>query len=192
MEVTCHECAATFRRKPSEVRRHRRHFCSSECYHAFRQVDAEETRLRRKEYQRQRYLANRERILERERERREAGGEKYRQRKNQDMRRLRLANPERYRQTHRRNRIKRKYGITLEEYEAILARGCAICGSTKGRVVGKRGEAPPPEPRLCLDHDHTNGKVRDALCHSCNTGLGSFADDPHRLRAAAEYLERHR
>jgi len=81
----------------------------------------------------------------------------------------------------RERHIKQRFGLSLAEYKAILARGCAICG------------AKPAEARgLALDHDHATGVVRDALCRGCNTGLGSFADDPDRLRLAAEYLDLHR
>lgn len=142
-----------------------------------------------REYQRERYLANREEILKREHER--TGTPEYRQRKRDAANRWRAQNLERSRENSRRWRIQKKYGLTLEEYEEILARGCAICGTHEGRIVGRRADKPAPEQRICIDHDHTTGKVRDALCHSCNTGLGSFGDDPARLRAAAKYLETH-
>jgi hypothetical protein len=87
--------------------------------------------------------------------------------------------PQKHKDYVRRSVVKRTYGLTLEEYKAILARGCAICGRNPGGRF------------MHLDHDHANGKVRDALCTGCNTGLGQFCDDPARLRAAADYLEKH-
>jgi hypothetical protein len=89
-------------------------------------------------------------------------------------------NPEKHVEYSRRATIKREYGLTLEEYDVIIARGCAICGAKK---TGRQS--------MALDHCHTTGKVRDALCSFCNRGLGCFKDDPVRLRAAVEYLEKH-
>jgi len=80
----------------------------------------------------------------------------------------------------RRRRLKRKYGISLEEYERLLARqggACAICRRTSDRM-------------LCVDHCHKTGRVRGLLCHKCNAGLGCYDDDPSFLRMAAAYLER--
>lgn len=45
---------------------------------------------------------------------------------------------------------------------------------------------------LVFDHWHAgpkDGEFRGWLCSNCNSGLGFFADNPDRLRAAAEYLE---
>lgn len=103
--------------------------------------------------------------------------------KEQNRERIRTQARDRYRNDPNgarmawRRVVKRQYGLELEEYEAILARGCAICG--------KDG------PRMAMDHNHANGQVRDALCASCNNGLGRFKDDPTLLRAAAAYLEKH-
>lgn len=55
-------------------------------------------------------------------------------------------------------------------------------GGSKCNICGKKG-------RLVADHCHKRKRHRGRLCHGCNTGLGLFADDPHRLRQAAEYLE---
>lgn len=72
------------------------------------------------------------------------------------------------------------YGLTLEQWdEMVLAQEgrCDICGL-------------PAE--LVVDHCHTSKDVRALLCGICNTGLGHFKDEPARMRAAAEYIERHR
>jgi hypothetical protein len=109
----------------------------------------------------------------------------------------RLKNIERYREYnarwHRENRannpaavramhLKSAYGITPEEYEALLTAqggGCKVCA------------APPEgEKHKCLhvDHDHTTGAVRGLLCHRCNTALGLLQEDKERMLALAAYL----
>lgn len=85
------------------------------------------------------------------------------------------------RQRQRRADLKNRYGITVEEYEALaVAQGnaCAIC----------RVDSPGRGGRWHIDHDHATGKVRGLLCLSCNVGLGHFRDDPALLRAAADYV----
>lgn len=107
------------------------------------------------------------------------------------MRRWRAENPDKARATGRRDHLRRKYGITPEEYDRLLAEqggGCAICGTTD-----------PGSPAFNVDHNHaccptekTCGKcVRALLCRACNTLLGNARDDAERLRAAAAYLEEH-
>ena len=59
--------------------------------------------------------------------------------------------------------LRKRYGITVEEYDALLAAQdgcCAIC------------RKPPREgSRLYVDHDHETNQVRGLLCPSCNTSL---------------------
>jgi Recombination endonuclease VII len=93
--------------------------------------------------------------------------------------------------TYRKTALAR-HGMTVEDYEAKLtAQGgvCALCGREPGVRPKRDGGAPPA---LHADHDHETGKYRDLLCTTCNTGLGCLQDDPALLRAAAEYIERHR
>lgn len=73
----------------------------------------------------------------------------------------------------------RKYGLTVEEYEAFMAVGCAICGTHESQD----GRA------MSIDHCHVSGKPRGVLCGHCNKGLGLFLDRPDLLRKAAIYLE---
>lgn len=73
------------------------------------------------------------------------------------------------------------YGMTVQQFHDLLesqGQACAICRTLDWGIKGP-----------AVDH-HTTGVVRGILCGSCNNGLGRFKDDPARLRAAAEYLER--
>lgn len=94
------------------------------------------------------------------------------------------ANPEKYKAIQRNSVLKRAYGITLAERDAMLeAQGnaCAICGAPE--PGSKRG--------WHIDHCHSTKKVRGILCHHCNVSAGAAKDDPARLRMIADYLERH-
>jgi len=79
--------------------------------------------------------------------------------------------------------LMRKYGLTIADYEQMLAEqygGCAICGR--------------PEPEggsLHVDHDHETGAVRGLLCFPCNQAIGAFEEDIEFLSAALGYLRRH-
>lgn len=86
--------------------------------------------------------------------------------------------------------LKRYYGLTGEDYGRMLAAQGGVCEVCSRPEVRLRPDGTPTP--LHVDHDHETGKVRSLLCYTCNSGLGSFADDPARLRAAADYIERHR
>lgn len=86
----------------------------------------------------------------------------------------------------RRSRLKYFFGLTMEEYDAMLeAQGgvCAVCGRPE-RHIGNHGKVK----NLAVDHDHESGRVRGLLCQDCNRGIGMLGDDPDRLRAAIAYL----
>lgn len=95
-------------------------------------------------------------------------------------------NPERRRLSSLHSTYKKRYGTTPEKVAAMrLAQGdrCAICGNAP---KGKKNHS-----RLCVDHDHETGAIRDLLCVRCNAGLGNFQDSVALLEAAAVYLRRH-
>jgi Autographiviridae endonuclease VII len=81
----------------------------------------------------------------------------------------------------RKSHLKRKYGLTLEQYDEMHAAQdgvCAIC------------RQPRPEDRsLHVDHDHDTGEIRGLLCFKCNNALGDFNDDHDLFQRAADYLD---
>lgn len=81
------------------------------------------------------------------------------------------------------NVLRRNFGITAEQYDAMLIKQkgvCAIC-SSKHKTM-----------RLSVDHCHKTGKVRGLLCGRCNTGIGMLADSVKLVTAAKIYLESYR
>lgn len=93
----------------------------------------------------------------------------------------------RCRQCTRIDRIKRTYGLSVEQIDGLLLvqeNTCPVC-------LIEFVETPH------VDHDHSccSGKkscgkcVRGLLCNNCNNGLGRFEDDVNRLYRAADYLD---
>jgi len=79
--------------------------------------------------------------------------------------------------------LKREFGITLDQYNEMLAKQnhqCACCGTTDPRGQGA----------FHVDHCHKTGIIRGLLCHLCNTGIGKLGDDLPGLLKAVEYLEK--
>lgn len=104
-----------------------------------------------------------------------------------------MANPEKHKEcatawrrnnkpaiaAHNRRRRLAKYGLTVEQYDAMSTRQkgrCAIC--RRRRALG-------------VDHCHKSKVVRALLCRTCNLGIGQFSESPRFLRAAADYVEQH-
>jgi hypothetical protein len=86
----------------------------------------------------------------------------------------------------RANNYKNLYGLTLEQYEAMLAAQdgrCAICGQMQTHARHKH---------LYVDHDHKTNKNRGLLCYNCNVGIGHFRDDLNMLLAAVAYIAAHK
>jgi len=78
--------------------------------------------------------------------------------------------------------LKSTFGITLDEYNAILNNQngvCAICSKTP-KQNGKR---------LAVDHCHSSLKVRGLLCSTCNQAIGLLKDSPNLLNNAITYLQ---
>lgn len=83
---------------------------------------------------------------------------------------------------------KRYYGLTGEQYGAMLAEQkgcCAICSRPETAMVNGSPKA------MHVDHCHETGMIRALLCNNCNPMLGHAKDNPETLRIAADYIERH-
>ena len=111
------------------------------------------------------------------------GSEKQKEYQRRAMKEFRANNPEYFRNKD----LVRKFGITLEQYDAMLEEQngvCAICGNKNTVIDNRTGKVR----MLAVDHCHRSGHVRKLLCQQCNQGLGNFRDSPRLLRAAADYL----
>lgn len=106
----------------------------------------------------------------------------------------READPQAHARMWRNGYIRRTYGISIEQYDALLAKqgyACALCG---------REHAEERRRRLAVDHDHrccpgerSCGKcVRALLCIFCNTGIGFLQESPDLIVKAATYVRQFR
>lgn len=82
------------------------------------------------------------------------------------------------------NRMLRNEGhteqLTIEQFTIIYESQNSICAICKKKI-----------DQLCIDHNHSNGKVRALLCHHCNTLLGMCYENTLILEQAIQYLQHH-
>ena len=84
--------------------------------------------------------------------------------------------------------LRRKYGITLEQYNTLfqLQNGlCGICGKSEST---RRRKKTHGNERLAVDHCHETGVVRGLLCFKCNTAIGSLGDNEEMVMRVIFYL----
>ena len=105
------------------------------------------------------------------------------EKRSKQSKQYREENKESIKKVIRKWRMQTTFGLSIEEYDALLQSQnncCASCGvhmSTQKR-------------NLAVDHCHSTGKIRGLLCTNCNIGLGMFKDDVNLLQKAIEYLEK--
>jgi hypothetical protein len=87
-----------------------------------------------------------------------------------------------YKASDSKYRLRKKYGISVEEYEALLEKQKGVCAICLRRCVTGRS--------LAVDHDHETRVIRGLLCMKCNRAISLLLEDPDVLYRGAEYLWR--
>ncbi|KKM02643.1 hypothetical protein LCGC14_1782310 [marine sediment metagenome] len=109
------------------------------------------------------YQKNKEERKDYSRKWRKEYNKKYPEKQKQSSKNYRKNNKEKIRD----HLLKRRFGITLEEYNQILENQnycCKICERHESKF----------KISLAVDHDHETGKIRGLLCSKCNTTLGWY------------------
>lgn len=117
-----------------------------------------------------------------------ADPEGWAERQREYQARYREKHPERVKEQDRRQSLKYKFGMTVEDYDRMLASQggvCAVC------------DDPPTEKRLAVDHDRSccpgnvscGECVRKLLCGKCNTALGLLRDNLEYIERIKEYVK---
>lgn len=109
---------------------------------------------------------------ERNRERQQARQRKY----DQEKARTR---PAEVRAKQRKDRLRQLYGMTVEDWDALIINQLGCCAACGDQLM---------EQRSCVDHDHVTGAVRGILCVFCNSADGMLKGDPDRALRLAAYL----
>ena len=71
-------------------------------------------------------------------------------------------NSDRFLAINEKSRLKTRYGISVEDRDALLLKQDGLCAICQENTA------------TCIDHDHLTGLVRGILCHRCNIALGFY------------------
>jgi len=91
-----------------------------------------------------------------------------------------MKSKEKHRKRVHKYNLKKKYGITVEDFNQMLKKQnnkCAICNEEFNK-----------DYKPCVDHNHETGEVRGLLCRKCNLAL-YVVENKYFVLKAQEYLE---
>ena len=94
----------------------------------------------------------------------------------------RNVNPKKAKAADDNSRLKRVYGIDLNQYNQMFA-------SQGGKCLGCERHQSELKFKLAVDHCHETGKIRGLLCLNCNAALGNVRDDVEILKSLINYLK---
>jgi len=77
--------------------------------------------------------------------------------------------------------LRRKYGIGLSDYQRMFTKQAGCC-----HICKQHQSAFPYD--LCVEHRHSDGKIRGLTCRRCNTILAMLNDDPNMALSCHQYL----
>ena len=88
-------------------------------------------------------------------------------------------NKEKRQHGKRKNGLKKKYNLSIEQLNQMVLDQNNKCG-----ICFKEMSKP------CIDHNHQTGKVRKLLCFHCNVLLGHCNENIEILQSAIYYLSK--
>jgi hypothetical protein len=91
-----------------------------------------------------------------------------------------------YKEYQKNVHMKRLYGITVAEKEAMMKGQNGLCLACASPFSTMQDGFRNP----VVDHDHKTGKVRGILHNKCNRALGIFGDDIDGVMRVLAYLQR--
>lgn len=87
-----------------------------------------------------------------------------------------LSKKPKYKETVKKGQLRRKFGLTLDEYYKMIQQQKGLC------IICKF-------PEIVVDHNHKTNKVRGLICQRCNKILGFAQDDINLLQGCINYLK---
>lgn len=90
---------------------------------------------------------------------------------------------ERQKEWRRNTNLKRSYGISLDQKIEMAEDQDYRCSICHQQFLDER--------KLCVDHNHITGEVRELLCSRCNQVTGFFEKSPEIVEKILMYLKRY-
>lgn len=77
-----------------------------------------------------------------------------------------------------------------KQYLVMLEEQQGRCIGCSAGLVATKAEGKEDFEVACVDHDHSNGRVRGLLCNSCNRSIGWTGDNIVTVENLLNYLKR--